>query len=125
MDFLIVDLNETAANEMSLACIVLGDGDDLAKCARNDSLAFLALVRTHHCVRLTAACLAIRKDCSIVPVYYAIDQGKGALLVYQALSAVRSKHIVERKTFRLLFSILLDKVDLVVLRIHFHDTETA
>ena len=115
MDLFIVDLNEAAANEMGLACLILGDGDDLAEGARNDSLALLALVATHHCMCLSAAGLAIREDCSIVPVDYAVDQGEGTLLVNQTLSAIGRKHIVEGEAFRLLFGILLDEIDLVVL----------
>lgn len=115
MDFFIVNLNEAASNEVSLACLILGDGDDLAEGTRDDSFAFLALVTTHHRMRLSAAGLPIGEDCSIVPVDYAINQREGTLLVYQTLSAVGGKDIIKREAFRLLFGILLDEIDLVVL----------
>lgn len=115
MDLFIVNLNEAASNEVSLACLILGDGDDLAEGTRDDSFAFLALVATHHRMRLSAAGLPIGENCSIVPVDYAIDQREGTLLVNQTLSAVGGKDIIKREAFRLLFGILLDEIDLVVL----------
>ena len=66
-------------------------------------------------MRLSTPCLAIGEDCSIVPVDDAIDQGKGALLVYQTLSAVGGEDVIKREAFWLLFGILLDEIDLVVL----------
>jgi len=121
----IVDLDEAATNEVVLAGIVLGYRDDLAESARNDPARLLTVVAAHHRVRLTAARLAVREDRPVVPVEHVIDEGKGALLVYQTLSAIWGEDVVEGETFGLLFGVLANEIDLVVLGVHPHDAYAA
>lgn len=121
----VVDLDEAATNEVVLAGIVLGDRDDLAESARNDPARLLTLVAAHHRVRLAATRLTVREDRPVVPVQHVVDQGKGALLVYQTLSAVWGEDVVEGETFGLLSSVLANEIDLVVLGVHLHDVYAA
>lgn len=93
---------------------VFSDRNDLAEGPRNDSLAVLGFVAAHHGMGLTAACLSIGEDGAIVAIEYAIDEGEGALLVDEALGAVRREDIVKREALGLLFTILSNKVDLIV-----------
>ena len=73
MDLLIVNLDETATDEVCLRSVVLCDGDYLGKGAGDDSTRLLGFVATHHCVGFAAAGLPVSEDCAIVAVQNAVD----------------------------------------------------
>jgi hypothetical protein len=124
MDFLVVDLDEAAADEMRLG-IILGDGDYLAESPGDDSFALFGLVASHHGVRLAATCLSVGEDGSVISIQDAVDKRKGTLLIDEALRAVGREDIVEGEALRLLAVVLPEKVNLVVLAIDFHDADAA
>lgn len=72
MYFFVVDLDEAAAYEMRFR-IILGDSDDLAEGPRNDSFALFGLVASHHGVRLTATCLPVGENGSVISVQDTVD----------------------------------------------------
>jgi hypothetical protein len=74
MNFLIVNFDKTASNQMRLRCVVLGYGDDLTEGPGNDSSGFLIGVAAHHSMSLSTARLAISEDGSIITVQNAIDE---------------------------------------------------
>lgn len=108
MDFLVVDFDEAAANEMGLRCIILCDCDYLTEGTGNDAAGLLAISTTHHGVGLTAACLPISKDSAIVSIKHTFNQGKSTLLIDRALCRFGGKYTIKREAFWLLFRILFD-----------------
>lgn len=72
MNFLVVDFDEAAAYEMRFR-IILGDGDNLAECPGDNSFALLGLIAAHHGMCLTAACLSIGENGSVISIQDAVD----------------------------------------------------
>ena len=68
MDFLVVDFNKTASDQMSLSSIVLCLGNYLTESSRNYTTVLFALVSSHHSVRFTATGLSVGKDGAIVSI---------------------------------------------------------
>ena len=67
MNLLVIYLDEAAADEMGLGCVVFSYCYYLTECSWNDASGLLTL-SSHHRVGFTAACLPIREDSSIVTV---------------------------------------------------------
>lgn len=82
MDLLVIDLYETATDEMSLGRIIVCYGYDLLEGSGNDALGLLTLVASHHGVGFSASCLSVGKDSSVVAFEDIVDQREGCLLVY-------------------------------------------
>ena len=125
VDFLVVDFNETATDEMSFGRIVVCYGNNLLESSGDDSLGLLALVASHHGMGLSASGLSVCEDGAIVAFQDIVDQRKGTLFVDEGLGAVGGENIIERKCFRLLFGILLNEVDGVVFGVDFDYTDAA
>ena len=96
----------------------------LLKGPRNDSLGLLALIAAHHRMGLAAPCLSIGKNGAIVAFQHVVDQRKSTLFVDECLGSVRGENIIERKCFGLIFSILFDEVNLVILHVDIDHTDT-
>ena len=72
VDLFVVNFDETATDQVSLGCIVLGYCYYLTESSGNDSSRLLGLIATHHCVGLTTTRLTIGKNGAIVAIQYVI-----------------------------------------------------
>ena len=117
MDFLVVDFDKTATNEVGLACIVFSFSYDLTEGPGDDTPVFLAAGVAHHSVCFTASCLTICEDGPVVTVEDALDEEESTLLVDHALSGIRCEDVVEGERFGLLFGIFFAEVNLFKLAI--------
>ena len=105
MNFLIIDLNKTATDKMCFTCLIFSNRYYLTKRSRNDSSCLLAIITTHHSMRLSTSSLSISKDSAIVSFEHTVDQGEGALFIDEVLRAISSKDSVKSKIFRLFFTL--------------------
>ena len=80
MDFLIVNLNKTAPNQVCLGIVTLGDGDYLTECPRNDASALFSR-GAHHSMGLATASLPVGENGAIIPIKYIVDKREGTLLI--------------------------------------------
>ena len=74
MNFFVVDFYETATDKVSFAVIAFGEGYDLTESAWNDAFVFVTVVVSHHRVGLSATCLTVGEDGSIVSIEHTIDK---------------------------------------------------
>lgn len=120
VDFLIVYLNEAAPDQVSLLCVIFGDGHDLREGPGDDALALLA-TGSHHGVGFAAARLPVGEYCSIVTIEHIVDQREGTLLVQQGLRRVSGEDEIVGETLGWLFGVGLGQVDGVILGVNLDD----
>ena len=104
MDLFIIYFDEAAANKMGFGCVTFGDGHNLAKCSRDDALAFFR-ASTHHGVSFPAARLPICEDSAVITVENIIYKWESALLIDQGLRRIGRKYKIIRKVLRRLSSL--------------------
>lgn len=97
MNFLIIDFDKAATDEMGLTGIALGECHDLTEGPRNDTLLLLAVLNSHHGMRLATPGLPVRENRTIVPLEHIVDKGKGRLLVNEALGRLHVENVIESK----------------------------
>lgn len=74
MYLFVIYLNETTLNQMFLIALTIYKCYDLIECSRYDTSLILIIIQAHHGMRLTASCLSISKDCTIVAFNYTINE---------------------------------------------------
>ena len=72
MDLFVVNFDETATDQVSLGCFVLGHCYYLTKRSGNDSSRLLGIIAAHHGVCLTTTRLTIGKNGAVVAIQYVI-----------------------------------------------------
>jgi hypothetical protein len=125
VDLFVVDLDETAADQMRLRCIVFGHRYDLTECSWDYAFRFLVLVAAHHRMGFAAPRLPVCKDSPIVAVEHTFNQSEGALLVDETLSCIGREDEVKGKTFGLFFDLFAHKVNLIIFGVDLDDADTA
>lgn len=121
MNFLIVDFDKTATDEMSFRHIIFCDCNYLTKSSWDDTFQLLMVRNTHHGMCLTTTCLSVCENRSIIPIKHAIYQGKSTLFVDKGLWRVCSKYFIVAKTFWWLIIVISYEVDLIVIEIDLND----
>ena len=125
MNLLVVNLDETATDEVSDWCVIFCYCYDLLESSWDDSFSLIALIASHHCMCFSTTSLSITKDCAIITFKNIINKREGALFINKCLGAIRFEDIVECETFWLSFFILFDEINGVVFGINFYDTYTT
>ena len=113
MDFLVVDLYETASDQMFLISLRIRQGNYLVKGSRNDTFRLLTFGAAHHSVSLAATGLPICENSSVISFKHIIDQGKCSLFIDIALQGINSKYTIEAEGFGWLWGIGLEQFDLI------------
>lgn len=121
MNFLIVDFDKTATDEMSFRHIIFSHCNDLAKCSWNNPFQLFMVRNPHHSMRLTTTCLSVCENCSIIPIKNTVHQGESTLFVDERLWGVCSKYFIEAETFWGLIIVISNEIDLIVIEINFDD----
>ena len=121
MDFFIINLNETALNQMFFLRLTIREGDDLAECSRDDSSSLFALGWTHHGVGFSTTGLPVGEDGAIVALDDTVDKGESSLFVDIALKGVGAEHMVESERLGCLLFITFEKINLIRLGINLHN----
>ena len=125
MNLFIVNFDETATYEMCFWGIVVGDGDNLLEGPGDDAFGFLIVGLAHHGMRFAASGLSVGEDGAIIPLKYAINQGKGALFVDEWLCAIWGEDVIKGKGFGLLFGVFFQQIDLIVFGVDVYHVEAA
>lgn len=121
MNFFVVYFDETTLNKVFLLFLTAGESDDLIESSRNNSLGFLRVINSHHCVSFPAASLAVREDGAIVTLKDTINKRKCSLLIDLTLQGVHPEDMIECEWFRIFFVFGPIQVNLILFAVNIHN----
>lgn len=122
MNFLIVDFDKTATNQVCFTGLIFCNCYDLTESSGYDSLELLIVRNTHHCVGLSASGLTVSEYRAVVSIKNAVDEWKGALFVDEVLWGLGTEDSIIGKAFGGFIIVLFDEVDLIVFVVDVDDT---
>ena len=73
MNFLVVNLDKAASNQMFFIGLGISKSDNLMECSGNDTFGLFAFRTAHHGMRLTTACLSICKNGAVISFKDIVD----------------------------------------------------